>query len=386
MGAFPLRLFPEFRKGAFTARHGRFLVEARSGGRVLRAYLPNPGRLGELLLPGADLYLVKEEGKAGRRTEWTAVAVEGSQGPVILHTGRTNDIAQALLEEDLVPGLEGARIVKREAPLGRSRFDFLLELGGEPFWLEVKSCTLLAGRAALFPDAVTERGRRHLEELDHLARKGTPAGVLFVVHHPRARWFLPDWHTDPAFAGSFLAKGPGLRVWPMPVRTGPDLEIEPAGPPLPVPLDILERELGDRGAYLVVLELERKALLEVGSLGAVRFPRGYYVYVGSAMKGLAARLSRHKRKRKRLHWHIDYLRERARFVEALAFRSSRRIECDLARAVSGLGRPFPPGFGSSDCSCPAHLVHFERDPRSLRAFQDVLGRFRSLALEEDAGP
>ncbi len=382
MGSFPLRLFPGFRKGAFVARHGRFLVEARLGKKSLRAYLPNPGRLGELLLPGAELYLVKEGGRPGRKTEWTAVAVEGRRGPVILHTGRTNDIAQGLLEEGCVPGLEEARIVRREAALGRSRFDFLLELEGEPFWLEVKSCTLLAGRAALFPDAVTERGRRHLEELDHLAREGTRAGILFVVHHPEALWFLPDWHTDPAFARSFLAKGPELRVWPIPVRTGPDLEVEPAGPPLPIPLEILERELGDRGAYLVVLELARKTRISVGSLGEVSFPGGHYVYVGSAMKGLAARLARHRRKRKRLHWHIDYLRERARFVEAFALRSSRRDECDLARALSRLGRPFPPGFGSSDCSCPGHLVHFEKDPRGLRGFQDLLGRFRSLALED----
>ncbi len=384
MGAFPLRLFPRFREGSFLARHGRFLLEARAGGKKVRAYLPNPGRLGELLLPGSKVYLVREGGP-GRKTEWTAVAVEGSQGPVILHTGRTNDIAQAFLEENLVPGLEGCRITRREAPLGRSRFDFLLDLGGEPFWLEVKSCTLLAGRAALFPDAVTERGRRHLEELDHLAGQGVRAGILFVVHNPQARWFLPDWHTDPAFARAFLEAGPNLRIWALPARTGPDLAVEPAGPPLPIPREVLEREISDRGAYLVLLELEGRKVIQVGSLGRVAFPKGFYLYVGSALRGLAARLARHKRRRKKMHWHIDYLREEARFVESFPIRSSRRDECSLAGALSGLGRPFPPGFGAGDCSCSSHLFHFEKDPRTLRAFQELLGRFRSLALEE-SGP
>ncbi len=379
-GNFPLKLFSRPRKGRFLARRGRFLVEVRLGKDVVRAYLPNPGRLRELLLPGAEIFLVRQ-GREGRKTEWTAVAVEGREGPVILHTGRTNDIAQALLLENLVPGLEGARIVKREAPLGRSRFDFLLEQDGDPFWLEVKSCTLLAGRAALFPDAVTDRGRRHLEELDRLARRGIRAGVLFVVHHPGARWFLPDWHTDPAFADAFLAAGSALRIWPIPVRTGPDLAVEPAGDPLPVPREVLAREKGDRGSYLVILEVEEPKVLTVGALGEVSFPAGFYVYAGSASKGLKARLARHRRTRKKKHWHIDYLREEARFVDGLAVRSSRRDECAMAGALAGLGEPYPAGFGAGDCSCPSHLFRFREDPRSLRPFQDLLGYFRSLALE-----
>jgi len=75
---------------------------------------------------------------------------------------------------------------------------------GDPFVLEVKSCTLFGNSIAMFPDAVTVRGRRHIEELAALAVRGTAGGVVFLVHTPRVRYFLPDYHTDLTFARTFL--------------------------------------------------------------------------------------------------------------------------------------------------------------------------------------
>ncbi|MBN1418896.1 MAG: DNA/RNA nuclease SfsA [Planctomycetes bacterium] len=374
--ALDLELFPASDVAEYVDRPNRFVVRARLGARTVRAHLPNPGRLGELLLPGARLRLVR------RGARPTAVAVEGEDGPVIIDTGRTNAIARALLEHRLVPGLERARIVRAEAAHGRSRFDFLLDLDGGPFWLEVKSVTLLAGRTAMFPDAVTARGRRHIEELAEIARRGGRAGVLFVVHHPRARAFAPDWHTDPAFADAFVRCAPHLSISAIGIRTDPDLRIRGAGDPLPIPTEILRREIADRGAYAVILRLPRATAIDVGSLGRIRFPAGFYAYVGSAARILSARIARHRRLRKRIHWHIDALRARAKFVADVPIRSSRRDECDLARALAALGDVFPSGFGASDCDCPGHLIRFVEDPRRERAFHDLIAGFRTRAIDE----
>lgn len=118
------------------------------------------------------------------------------------------------------------------------------------------------------------------------------------------------------------------------------------------------------GSYLLVLELERAATLRVGRLGNRCFPAGWYVYVGSALGGLAQRVARHLRASPVRRWHVDYLRAEAEIREVLLLPGVRRGECALAGAVLALpGASLPaPGFGASDCRCRAHLVHFALRP------------------------
>jgi sugar fermentation stimulation protein A len=110
--------------------------------------------------------------------------------------------------------------------------------------------------------------------------------------------------------------------------------------------------------------MENSVELTVGHLGPIRFEPGYYVYVGSALGGLGARLRRHLRRDKPRHWHVDWLREVADLV-AVAYRlGPERIECSVAERVAalpGATRPVP-GFGSSDCRCRSHLFHFLEVP------------------------
>ena len=148
---------------------------------------------------------------------YTCVAVEREGHPVMVHTLRTNDLAQVLLEKNLVPGLEGARIVKREARHSRSRFDFLLDRRGQEIFLEVKSCTLFGKRIAMFPDAVTARGKRHLEELAKLPDEGKQGAVLFLVGWPPAEYFLPDYHTDLDFSRAFWEARGRVEIYPVAV-------------------------------------------------------------------------------------------------------------------------------------------------------------------------
>ncbi len=113
------------------------------------------------------------------------------------------------------------------------------------------------------------------------------------------------------------------------------------------------------GTYQLVLWLGSPATLAVGRLGVFTFPAGRYLYTGSALGGLRARIARHLREQKRLRWHIDYLLQSARVEEVRVYPGRQRLECVLNQQVlqSGEGWVVVQGFGSSDCRCPAHLLY-----------------------------
>lgn len=365
-------------KARFLERPNRFLVQCAPPGRpLIEAFLPNPGRLRELLLPGATLYVTENaDPGAARRTRFTVVAVERDGAPVLLHTQATNAVARHLLERRRIPTLEHATIVRAEASVGRSRFDFLLRDAAGDLYVEVKSCTLFGNGVAMFPDAVTERGRRHLLELAEMARNGARTAVVFVVHTPNVRWFMPDFHTDLAFSRTLLDVRDYVQILPVSVTWRGDLTVGRDVRLLDVPWEHIDREAQDRGAYLLLLEFKEAARVEVGALGNLPFRKGHYIYVGSAMANLAARMARHLRVHKTRHWHIDYLRPRAASVEALAVRASDRLECDLAHALARVLEPGPRGFGCTDCACATHLFYSSASPLDRRDVHDVLERFR----------
>lgn len=123
------------------------------------------------------------------------------------------------------------------------------------------------------------------------------------------------------------------------------------------------------GIYHLVLRLTRPASLQVGRLGRFDFPAGYYVYTGSARMGLEARIARHRRGRKRMRWHIDYLLRVAELVEVVAVPATARIECVRNGEVLSLpgASVLAPRFGASDCGCAAHLAYFARTRPNVRA-------------------
>lgn len=373
--------FGDIRKGLFLERPNRFVVRCLIGGCVLEAYLPNPGKLRELLLPGRTLYLVAHPQGGKAKLTHICVAVEREGRPVWLHTHWNNQVAARLLEQRRIPGLEDARIVKREVTVGHSRFDFQLERGGRPFLLEVKSCTLFGRRIAMFPDAVTVRGRRHLTELADLTRKGTPGGVLFLVSAPQARFFLPDYHSDIDFARTFLELRQEVLFKAVSVRWQDNLTLGPPIRELTVPWDLIHREARDSGDYLLILHLAEDRSLAVGGLGKVPFRKGYYLYAGSARTNFRKRVERHLRKRKTFFWHIDHLRDQADACTAVPIRSSERLEHKLAAAVRMIADWSVPRFGASDCDCESHLFGMHENPVQDPRFIALLQWFRIDRLE-----
>lgn len=136
-------------------------------------------------------------------------------------------------------------------------------------------------------------------------------------------------------------------------------------------------------SYVLVLRLSQPAQVAVGRLGSFQFPSGWYAYAGSARGplGLAARIRRHLRSPKLLHWHIDYLRAHAEPVEIWYAEGTRRHECDWARALAQLpgASMTAAGFGASDCRCGTHLVRFSALP-SIAAFSGRVGECVELEV------
>jgi sugar fermentation stimulation protein A len=359
-----MKFFEKTLKGRFLTRPNRFTIECALKGGKVRAYLPNPGSLKELLIPNALLYLEKSSNE-NRTLKYTAVAVEKEGHPISLHTHRTNKVARFLVK----------RIKREEMNVGRSRFDFLLEKNGKEMLLEVKSCTLFSETVAMFPDAVTTRGKRHIEELNQLSHK-IDGAVLFIVNSLHVKYFMPEYHTDLAFTESIFKAREKIKIMAIGVGWTNQLALKKRVKSLEIPWGVVEREAKDRGVYLLILKVDQKTTIEVGSLGRRVFKKGFYIYMGSAKRNLSKRIERHRRMRKRLFWHVDYLRARSQVHSVLPIRTSDDIECEVASAIKEISDEELIDFGSTDCSCNSHLFYFKKDPLDRPNFNNILQYFR----------
>ena len=380
MLSYPFK-FPKL-SGHLVKRVNRFVVEVTVNGRREQAYLANPGRLWELFLPGTELLL--SPGLSKGKLPYTVLACRKDGRYVLLHTHLTNKVVRHLVDGGCIPFLEEYRVIREEPAYGRHRFDLLLEheQTGAPYYLEVKSCTLFAGKVAMFPDAVTRRGADHLYRLRELSAEGINTGCLFVVMNPQAEYFLPAYHIDQNFTRAFAHVKDKLDL--SAVAVGFDRHLTGVNDlkSVNVPYEILEAGLQDRGAYLLLIKLEAKANLFVGGMGEIVFKPGFYVYAGSAKRGLKARVNRHLRKKKNKRWHIDYLVAAADKITPVPVISDDDLECMLADSLQDIA-DFPvKGFGSSDCRCKSHLFYFGQDPLHNPNFIDLVQYYRIQRLAD----
>ncbi len=213
-------------EGRFLRRPNRFVVHAEVEGEEVVAHLADPGRLKELLLPGALMGLRPEPASPTRKTRWTALLVEapGADGGgwVSVNTTMPNRLVETALRRGVLDELDGWRYARREVPFGASRLDFLLEDDdGRRLYVEAKSVTLVEDGVALFPDAVTARGARHLEELVAAVEEGHEAAVLFVLQRPDAERIVAARAIDPVFSETLArAEAAGVRVLGRRCRVG----------------------------------------------------------------------------------------------------------------------------------------------------------------------
>jgi sugar fermentation stimulation protein A len=389
----------DLHEASFVERPNRFLVRGDLAGRIVEAHCPNPGRLREILVPGTSLLLQKRPEHPGPRNKgeprlgYRLVAARSRGILIPLVSVQANDLVERIVLPVVFPRV---KTIQREINLGGSRLDFLLRLGnpekvghrgnssapplparGELF-LEVKACTLVEEGTAMFPDAPTLRGLKHLEELEALAAGGRGAGILFVLMNPQVRRFVPNLHTDPDFTRKLISLKDKIWMRAVSIRADEEGTATMADPDVPMDLSAADAVLEDRGAYLLVVRLLRECRLNPGSPGEIPLSPGWYVYAGSGRRNLGARIARHHRKRKKLHWHIDFLLDRvnAGDITSLPIRSRHDLECELAGEIAALADGSTRGFGCSDCSCSSHLFRFLSNPLTDRRFLDLLLHYR----------
>jgi len=226
-------------KGAiFLTRDNRFRATVELDGRRVWAYLPNSGRLEELLRPGRRV-LLRPAAAPGRKTAYDLALVD-LEGLLVSADARLpNLLVEEALRKGRLPPFAGYEAIRREVERGGVRLDFVLEKDGDRCLIEVKSVTLVRGGLALFPDAPTLRGRRHVEELHRAVAGGERAAIIFVVQREDAVAFAPHDEADPAFGRALRrAVEEGVEVYAYACRVGRrevrldrPLEVKMAAPP-----------------------------------------------------------------------------------------------------------------------------------------------------------
>ena len=183
-------------------RINRFVVKITVDGKPYKAYINNTGRLLEYLIRGKKGFCTRTKGKG--KTDFRLFSIEESGLGAIIDTQLQMRAFEKTSEMKLIPWLKGCRILKRNAKLGRSLIDYLLECGGEKVYLEVKSAVLKMGEYAMYPDCPSSRGRKHIKDLTDYAKKGGSGIILFIAALPGVKAFKPNRSADPELYGSLL--------------------------------------------------------------------------------------------------------------------------------------------------------------------------------------
>lgn len=199
--------------GRVIQRLNRFMALIEVNDRKVLAHLPNSGRLRTALSPGDLTYLKKHERESQRKSAYSIFAVQHEGIPVIVNSQFSNILAREAIKQGLFNTLTQYHVVKENFTINglETRLDLMLESRLEKFYIEVKSVTHVINGVALFPDAPTARGRKHLMRLYLLSKSGFKTGILFSVQRPDARVLRLNVEVDPQFS-ELLKKAAGNYV------------------------------------------------------------------------------------------------------------------------------------------------------------------------------
>lgn len=194
----------------FESRYKRFLADVTVGRRHSLAFVPNTGRLERILTRGSIVLLRKAP---RRRAPYDMLVAYEGETPVVVDSRVSNLVVEEALRQDRLPRFSSYHDVQREVRIGGSRLDFVLR-DSRPYYLEVKGCTMARNSVALYPDAPTERGRKHLELLARLHSEGKGAGILFLAMRTDVRRFQVNNKMDRAFGNVLgISRSKGVEVY-----------------------------------------------------------------------------------------------------------------------------------------------------------------------------
>lgn len=194
---------PPLVAGRLVKRYKRFLADVTlDDGRLVTAHSANTGSMMGCAEPGSRVWLSASDNPK-RKLAFTWELVEAEPGVVVgIHTGRANALVEEAIRAGRLPALSGATSIRREVRYGKnSRIDLLLDFdAAPPCHVEVKNVTLVRDGVALFPDAVTARGAKHLAEMTEVVRTGGRAAMVYCVQRGDGDALSPAQEIDPAYA------------------------------------------------------------------------------------------------------------------------------------------------------------------------------------------
>ena len=211
--------YPNIQQGNFLLRPNRFIAHVTLNGQVEICHVKNTGRCKELLVPGSTVWVTKSDNPL-RKTKYDLIAVQKGKRLINMDSQAPNKITEEWLRAG---GLKGLTLLRPETKFENSRFDFYFEQGTVKGFLEVKGVTLENNGIVRFPDAPTDRGVKHLQELVDCRQKGFNSYVLFVIQMEGVKRFEPNWDTHPAFGDALIkAQKAGVHILAYDCKVTPD--------------------------------------------------------------------------------------------------------------------------------------------------------------------
>ncbi|WP_321344686.1 DNA/RNA nuclease SfsA [uncultured Draconibacterium sp.] len=208
--------------GTLIKRYKRFLADIElDTGEVVVAHCTNSGSMKSCLENGAEVYLTPvDDPKRKTKFTWEMIKINGDW--VGINTGNPNKLAFEAISAGQIPGLEEYTIVRREVKFGDSRFDVFAENKQEKCFVEVKNVSMKQNEYALFPDAITTRGQKHLKTLIEVKKQGMRAVMLYIIQRSDVEIFAPAKEIDPEYAALLKeAFAAGVEIFPMQAKVTP---------------------------------------------------------------------------------------------------------------------------------------------------------------------
>lgn len=221
--------------GRFIRRYKRFFADVELSGMLEVAHVPNTGSLKGCAIEGLAC-LVSKSNNPERKLKYTLEAIESQGGGWVgVNTSWPNKLLDEAFEQKIFPHWREFLNLQREIKISKdTRLDAVLTRDHYKHYIEVKNVTMKEGESALFPDAVTERGQKHLRELMKLVQEGHSAEILFTVQRTDCSFFSPAYQIDPKYSDLLLqADRAGVKVTVAVVQVTPD-RIEMTGEILPL--------------------------------------------------------------------------------------------------------------------------------------------------------
>ena len=207
-------------RGIFLNRPNRFIAEVEVNGQIERVHVKNTGRCRELLVPGCCCFL-SDSGNPERKTRYDLIAVQKGNLLINMDSQVVNTVAEEYLKKGTLFSKDA--LIRREVTWGKSRFDFYIEDGARKIFLEVKGVTLENEGIVSFPDAPTERGVKHLNELTAALKAGFESYLLFVIQMKNVKFFTPNDRTHQAFGDALrYAAKQGVKMLAMECEVTPE--------------------------------------------------------------------------------------------------------------------------------------------------------------------